>query len=113
MSLEESLFTFVRDHGLATVIVLSLGWFLATKVWPWYTNAYLPLLLERQESRDRIIHELRDVILELKALTAQLVSSVQLHDANTRDLTIALGSNQQAILDLLAGREEVGQTQTQ
>jgi hypothetical protein len=106
MSFGESMFGFVRDHGLATVIVLFIGWFLVAKLWPWYTSMYLPLLLEREEQRDRIIHELRDVVLELKGFTAQLVSTVQLHDANTRDLTIALGSNQQAILDLLTARDE-------
>lgn len=111
MSFEEAMFTYVRDHGLATVIVLTIGWFLLAKVWPWYTTLYLPLLLERQEERDKIIRELRDVILELKSLTAQLVSTVQLHDANTRDLTIALGSNQQAILDLLVAQAEEKQVQ--
>ena len=45
--------------------------------------------------------ELRDAILELRALTGQLVNVIQQHDASSRDLIIALGSNQQAILDLL------------
>lgn len=106
MSIEQSIFGFVKDHGLATVIVIFIGWFLVARLWPWYTAIYLPQVLARDEQRDRVIYELRDVVLELKALTAQLVSAIQLHDANSRDLTIALGTNQQTILDLLTEQGE-------
>ena len=97
---------FFQENGLATGILFFLGWFLVNKLWPWYTTIYMPLANKRQDSRDRVISELRDAILELKALTAQLVVTIQQHDTSTRDLVIALGSNQQAILDLLTEHDE-------
>lgn len=93
---------FLRDNGLGTLIVVFAGWFLASRLFPWYTNAYLPLLVQRQDYRDHIIADLRDAVIELKTLTAQLVATIQQHDINTRDLILKLGSNQQAILDLLS-----------
>jgi hypothetical protein len=101
VDLTQTILTFIQQNGLATGIIVFGGWFLVSKVWPWLTNDYLPAVTARQDSRDKVIAELRDAILELKALTAQLISAVQQHDASTRDIVIALGSNQQAILDLL------------
>jgi hypothetical protein len=96
-----SFLTYIHEYGLATGIVVFTGWFLVVRFWPWYTGIYLPMLATRQESRDHVMSDLRNAILELRILTGQLVNAIQQHDINTRDLIIALGSNQQAILDLL------------
>ncbi len=101
MDLTQTILNFIQQNGLATGIIVFGGWFLVGRVWPWYTSDYLPAATTRQENRDKIMGELRDAILELKALTAQLVTTMQQHDTSTRDLVIALGTNQQAILDLL------------
>ncbi len=107
MDLIQSFVKFFEQNGIATGILFFMGWFLVNKVWPWYTTIYMPIASTRQDSRDRMISELRDAILELKALTAQLVVAIQQHDTSTRDLVIALGSNQQAILDLLTEHDAV------
>jgi hypothetical protein len=97
---------FVQDNGLSTGIVIFIGWFLVGKVWPYYTGVYLPQVMGRQTQREQVMEGLRDAIWELRALTVQLVNAIQQHDVNSRDLIIALGSNQQAILDLL--HEQLG-----
>ena len=107
MDLAQALVKFLQENGVASAILFFVAWFLVGKVWPWYTTIYLPVSLTRQDTRDRIMSELRDAIHELKALTQQLVSEMQQHDATTRDLVIALGSNQQAILDLLHDGERL------
>lgn len=106
MDLIQAFVKFFEQNGIATGILFFVGWFLVSKLWPWYSTVYMPIANIRQDSRDRVLSELRDAILELKALTAQLVVAIQQHDTSTRDLVIALGSNQQAILDLLTEREE-------
>ena len=107
MDLAQALVKFFQENGIASAILFFMAWFLVGKVWPWYTTIYLPVSLTRQDARDRIMAELRDAIHELKALTQQLVNEMQQHDATTRDLVIALGSNQQAILDLLHDGEHI------
>ena|SRR5450432_1889183 len=107
MDLTQAVVNFFQQNGVASAILFLVAWFLVGKVWPWYTTVYLPGSLMRQDARDRIMSELRDAIHELKALTQQLVVELQQHDASTRDLVIALGSNQQAILDLLHDGEHV------
>ncbi len=101
MDLTQVILDFIHQNGLATGIIVFCGWFLVSKLWPWYTHDYLPAATTRQDNRDKIMAELRDAILELKSLTTQMLTAIQQHDATTRDLVIALGSNQQAILDLL------------
>ncbi len=101
MDLTQTILTFIQQNGLATGIIVFSGWFLVSKVWPWFTHDYLPAVTARQDNRDKVIAELRDAILELRSLTAQLIAAMQAHDGTTRDMVIALGSNQQAILDLI------------
>jgi hypothetical protein len=101
VDLTQTILNFVQQNGLATGIIVFGGWFLVSKVWPWLTHDYLPAVTARNDARDKVIADLRDTILELKALTAQLINTMQQHDATTRDMVIALGSNQQAILDLI------------
>jgi hypothetical protein len=101
MDLTQTILNFAQQNGLATGIVVFTGWFLVAKFWPWYTRDYLPVHAARQDNRDKVMAELRDAILELKSMTGQMIAAIQQHDATTRDIVMALGSNQQAILDLL------------
>ncbi len=105
VDLTQTILTFIQQNGLATGIIVFGGWFLVSKVWPWLTHDYLPGVAVRQENRDKVLAELRDAIQELKALTTQMITAVQQHDATTRDMVLALGTNQQAILDLIHERK--------
>ena len=108
MDLMQVVLDFIHQNGLSTGIIVFGGWFLVGKFWPWYTNDYLPGVTARQDNRDKVMAELRDAIIELRSLTTQMINSLQQHDTTTRDLVIALGSNQQAILDLLHEQQPVG-----
>jgi hypothetical protein len=105
VDLTQTILNFVQQNGLATGIVVFAGWFLVGKLWPWYTRDYLPANAVRQDNRDKVMAELRDAILDLKSMTGQMITALQQHDAVTRDMVMALGSNQQAILDLLSERK--------
>ena len=37
MDVTQMIVDFVHQNGLATGIIIALGWFLIGKVWPWYT----------------------------------------------------------------------------
>lgn len=101
MDVTQMIVDFIHQNGLATGIVIALGWFLIGKVWPWYTKEYLPAASVRQDNRDKVITELRDAIIEIKMLTTQLMNTIEQYDNFSRDLANTLGSNQQAILNLL------------
>ncbi len=104
MDLTQLFLDFIRQNGLATGIIVFGAWFLVSKVWPWYTGTYLPAATARQDSRDKVIVELRDAILELKTMTIQLVGALQQHDSTTHELVMTLVRNQQSMLDLLPER---------
>ncbi len=86
MDLTQTILNFVQQNGLATGIVVFAGWFLVGKLWPWYTRDYLPANAARQDNRDKVMAELRDAILELKAMTGQMISALQQHDATTQKM---------------------------
>jgi hypothetical protein len=86
VDLTQTILNFVQQNGLATGIVVFAGWFLVGKLWPWYTRDYLPATAARQDNRDKVMAELRDAILELKAMTGQMITALQQHDATTQKM---------------------------
>ena len=86
MDLTQVILDFIHQNGLATGIIVFGGWFLVSKVWPWYTHDYLPSATTRQDNRDKIMAELRDAIIELRSLTTQMITSLQQHDLTTQQM---------------------------
>ncbi len=95
---------FIAQNGLSTTLFIGLGWFLLTRIWPWFTDQFWPAMVKRQDDRDKVTAAMHDTVLELRTLMQQLIASMEHQEATTHDLISAMSSNQQAILELLAAR---------
>lgn len=97
---------FIKQYGLATLIVLAALWWALFKFWPWVTTVAWPKHDQREDRRILNAELQTNLLTELKILIAQIGVRAERSDANIISVMQSLNEHRTNVTATLRDQQE-------